>query len=71
MRYAPCSSLFVILLLQVRSAVARGDYTAAQAASKSAYQLNKLAIIIGIVVLVFVGLSQLVWIIPLAVIRRN
>ncbi len=71
MRYAPCSSLFVILLLQVRSAVARGDYTAAQAASKSAYQFNKLSIIIGIVVLVFVGGTQLLWIIPMIIIRRN
>ncbi len=63
------------ILLQVRSAVDRGDYTAAQTASKTALQFNKLAIIIGIIILVFVlvlvGLSQLSWIIPLAIIRSN
>ena len=63
------------LIIQVKSAVTRGDYTAAQAASRSAYQFNKLGIIIGIVVLVFtlvfVGLTQLSWIIPLAIRRRN
>ncbi len=38
-----------------RRPVARGDYTAAQTASKSALQLNRLAIIIGTIILVFVS----------------
>ncbi|XP_064406227.1 proline-rich transmembrane protein 1-like [Halichondria panicea] len=71
----PLGIVALLKSIEVRSAVDRGDYAAAQTASKSALQLNKLAIIIGIIVLVFVlvlvGLSQLSWIIPFAVIRRN
>ncbi|XP_064406229.1 proline-rich transmembrane protein 1-like [Halichondria panicea] len=71
----PLGIVALLKSIEARGAVARGDYTAAQTASKSALQLNRLAIIIGTIILFFIlaiiGLSQLSWIIPLAVIRIN
>ncbi|XP_064406231.1 proline-rich transmembrane protein 1-like [Halichondria panicea] len=67
----PIGIIALLKSIEVRDAVARGDYAAAQTASKSAYKLNRLAIIVGIVLIVFVVLSQVSWAIPLAIITSN
>ena len=60
-----------LVCVQTRSALQRGDYATARAASNSARSFNKISIIVGAVILVFtlfiVVVSQLSWIIPLAI----
>ena len=56
---------------QVRGAIARGDFGAAQRASRNAREYNNLSLAIGSVWITFwtvaASLLQLTWIIPVAV----
>jgi len=55
----------------VRSATASGDIQRAQQASRTALQMNKIGIVIGIVLIIlsmfFAVLAQLSWIVPLSI----
>ena len=55
------------LPLQARTAYQSGRHQDAAAATRSAKTFNKLAILVGIIILVVVLLMQLAWIIPTAV----